>query len=108
LRGAPARKECEFINAGVILSCPAQDFLAARIELDAARLLDVFRHVNYHRPWPAGLRDFVRTSCDIPNLRSAGACSGESLPRTCSGVGTGSPPRTGASLKISRACADML
>jgi hypothetical protein len=29
----------EFINAGVILSCPARDFLAARIELDERRLL---------------------------------------------------------------------
>jgi hypothetical protein len=28
----------EFVNAGVIVSCPARDFLEARIELDEARL----------------------------------------------------------------------
>jgi hypothetical protein len=29
----------EFVNAGVIVSCPARDFLEARIALDEARLL---------------------------------------------------------------------
>jgi hypothetical protein len=29
----------EFVNVGVIVSCPAQGFLAARIELDEQRLL---------------------------------------------------------------------
>ena len=29
----------EFVNAGVIVSCQTRDFLAARIELDAPRLL---------------------------------------------------------------------
>jgi hypothetical protein len=29
----------EFINAGVVLFCEARDFLAARVELDEARLL---------------------------------------------------------------------
>jgi hypothetical protein len=28
----------EFVNIGVIVSCPARDFLIARFELDAARL----------------------------------------------------------------------
>jgi hypothetical protein len=29
----------EFVNAGAILFCPARDFLAARVDLDEARLL---------------------------------------------------------------------
>jgi hypothetical protein len=29
----------EFVNVGVIVSCPSRDFLAARIELDEQRLL---------------------------------------------------------------------
>jgi hypothetical protein len=39
LRVVPRVEREEFINAGVILSCPAQDFLGARIELDERRLL---------------------------------------------------------------------
>ena len=39
LRCVPRVDREEFINAGVILSCPAQDFLGARIELDERRLL---------------------------------------------------------------------
>ena len=39
VRVVPRVEREEFINAGVILSCPAQDFLAARIELDERRLL---------------------------------------------------------------------
>jgi Protein of unknown function (DUF3037) len=39
VRVVPRVEREEFINAGVILSCPAQDFLGARIELDDRRLL---------------------------------------------------------------------
>jgi hypothetical protein len=39
VRVVPKVERGEFVNAGVILSCPAQDFLEARIELDEARLL---------------------------------------------------------------------
>ena len=39
IRVVPRVEREEFINAGVILSCPAQDFLGARIELDERRLL---------------------------------------------------------------------
>jgi hypothetical protein len=39
IRVVPRVDRGELINVGVILSCPALDFLDARIELDAARLL---------------------------------------------------------------------
>lgn len=39
VRVVPRVEREEFINAGVVLSCPTRDFLAARIELDEARLL---------------------------------------------------------------------
>ncbi len=38
VRVVPRVEREEFVNAGVILSCPAREFLAARIELDEARL----------------------------------------------------------------------
>lgn len=38
VRVVPRVEREEFINIGVIVSCPAQDFLEARIELDEARL----------------------------------------------------------------------
>ena len=39
IRVVPRVERGELINVGVILSCPTADFLDARIELDAARLL---------------------------------------------------------------------
>ena len=39
VRVVPRVEREEFINAGVVLSCPSQGFLGARIELDEARLL---------------------------------------------------------------------
>jgi hypothetical protein len=39
LRVVPRVEREEFINVGVIVSCPAQRFLEARIELDESRLL---------------------------------------------------------------------
>ena len=39
IRVVPRVDREEFVNAGVIVSCPARDFLEARIELDPARVL---------------------------------------------------------------------
>ena len=39
IRVVPRVDREEFVNVGVIVSCPAREFLEARIELDAARLL---------------------------------------------------------------------
>jgi hypothetical protein len=39
VRVVPRVERGEFVNAGVILSCAAEGFLQARIELDEARLL---------------------------------------------------------------------
>jgi hypothetical protein len=39
IRVVPRVERGELINVGVILSCPAVDFLEARIELDVPRLL---------------------------------------------------------------------
>ena len=39
IRVVPRVEREEFLNVGVILSCPAKKFLEARIELDEARLL---------------------------------------------------------------------
>jgi hypothetical protein len=38
VRVVPRVEREEFVNVGVIVSCPAQDFLQARIELDEPRL----------------------------------------------------------------------
>lgn len=38
IRVVPRVDREEFVNVGVIISCPAQDFLEARIELDEKRL----------------------------------------------------------------------
>jgi hypothetical protein len=39
IRVVPRVDREEFLNVGVIISCPAKDFLEARIELEEARLL---------------------------------------------------------------------
>ena len=39
IRVVPRVEREEFVNAGVILSCPARDFLEARIELDETRVV---------------------------------------------------------------------
>ena len=38
IRVVPRVEREEFINAGVIVSCPAKNFLKAKVELDPARL----------------------------------------------------------------------
>ena len=39
IRVVPKVEREEFVNVGVIVSCPAREFLEARVELDEARLL---------------------------------------------------------------------
>jgi hypothetical protein len=39
VRVVPKVERAEFVNAGVIVSCPTRDLLVARIELDEQRLL---------------------------------------------------------------------
>lgn len=46
IRVVPKVDREEFINAGVILSCPDLSFLEARIELDEARLLALDPNVD--------------------------------------------------------------
>ena len=41
IRVVPRVEREEFVNVGVILSCPARDFLEACIELEPARLLAI-------------------------------------------------------------------
>ncbi len=63
IRVVPRVDREEFLNVGVIVSCPAKDFLEARIELDEARLLA------------------FDPSLDIEAIRNHLA----SIPRICSG-----------------------
>jgi len=68
IRVVPRVEREEFINAGVILSCPAQDFLEARIALDEQRL----RALD-----PAVDIDAVRTHlASIPIICAGGATAG--------------------------------
>jgi hypothetical protein len=46
IRVVPRVEREEFVNVGVIVSCPPKDFLEARIELDDQRLLALDPHVN--------------------------------------------------------------
>jgi len=41
IRVVPRVEREEFVNVGVIVYCPARDFLEARIELDEQRLLAI-------------------------------------------------------------------
>jgi hypothetical protein len=41
IRLVPKVEREEFVNVGVIISCPAREFLEARIELDESRLIAV-------------------------------------------------------------------
>ena len=48
VRVVPRVERGEFVNAGVIVSCAATNFLQARIELDEARLLALDAHADLH------------------------------------------------------------
>ena len=68
VRVVPRVEREEFINAGVILSCPAQDFLGARIELDERRLLALDAAVDL---------EAVRANlASIPLICAGGAAAG--------------------------------
>ena len=68
VRVVPRVEREEFINAGVILSCQAQDFLAARIELDERRLLALDANVDL---------ETVRANlASIPLVCAGGAAAG--------------------------------
>ncbi|HKU16835.1 MAG TPA: DUF3037 domain-containing protein [Steroidobacteraceae bacterium] len=68
VRVVPRVEREEFINAGVILSCADQDFLAARIELDERRLLALDAAVDLET-----VRDNLAS---IPLVCAGGAAAG--------------------------------
>jgi hypothetical protein len=68
VRVVPRVDREEFVNAGVIVSCPARDFLDARIDLDAGRLLALDSTVDL---------DAVRTNlASIPIICAGGPDAG--------------------------------
>ena len=46
IRVVPRVEREEFVNVGVIVSCPQRDFLECRIEVDEARLLALFPSID--------------------------------------------------------------
>ena len=48
IRVVPRVEREEFINVGVVLHCPAQAYLGARVALDRARVLAVFPGLDAH------------------------------------------------------------
>jgi hypothetical protein len=46
IRVVPRVEREEFVNVGVIVSCPQRDFLDCRIEIDEARLLALFPSID--------------------------------------------------------------
>lgn len=68
IRVVPRVERGEFVNAGVIVSCDAKRYLAARIELDEARLLALAPGLDL----PA-IRDALAT---IPAICAGGAAAG--------------------------------
>src|SRR6266513_682834 len=71
-RIVPRVEREEFVNVGVIVSCPARDFLEARIELDEARL----RALD-----PALDLETVRAHLDALRAISAGDSQGGAIAR---------------------------
>ena len=68
IRVVPRVDREEFINVGVIVSCPALDYLAARIELDEARLRVLHPGIDL---------DMVRQNlASIPTICAGGPGSG--------------------------------
>jgi hypothetical protein len=68
IRVVPRVERGEFVNAGVIVSCPALKFLEARIELDEARLLALDPAVDL-----AAVREHLAT---IPRICAGGDDAG--------------------------------
>ncbi len=68
VRVVPRVERGEFVNAGVIVSCPAKNYLKARVELDAERLAALD---------PAFDRETVeRHLAAIPAICEGGAAAG--------------------------------
>jgi hypothetical protein len=68
VRVVPRVERGEFVNAGAIVSCQTDDFLAARIELDEARLLSLDP--------AADLEEIRRNLASIPLICTGGARAG--------------------------------
>jgi hypothetical protein len=68
IRVVPRVEREEFVNAGVIVSCPEKSFLAARIELEEARLLALDPHADV-----AAIRAHLET---IPRVCEGGDGAG--------------------------------
>lgn len=68
LRVVPRVDREEFVNVGVIVSCPAKSFLEARVELDEPRLLALAPDIDV---------EAVRTHlASIPVICAGGAAAG--------------------------------
>lgn len=68
VRVVPRVEREEFVNAGVILSCPARDFLEACIELDERRVLSLD---------PSADLDLIRSHlASIPRIAKGGTGAG--------------------------------
>jgi hypothetical protein len=68
VRVVPRVEREEFINAGVVLSCPSQGFLDARIDLDESRLLALDERVDL-----VAVRENLAS---IPLICAGGAAAG--------------------------------
>jgi hypothetical protein len=68
IRVVPRVERGEFVNVGVIVSCPAQGFLDARIEVDEARLRSLDPHVDLE-----AVREHLAS---IPKICAGGASAG--------------------------------
>ncbi|NNE70814.1 MAG: DUF3037 domain-containing protein [Rhodothermales bacterium] len=75
IRLVPQVERDEFVNVGVILCCPAQNFAEARIHLDEARILALYPKLDL---------DSIRTHL-------------EAIPRICAG-----DPASGPIAKLSQ------
>lgn len=73
IRVVPRVEREEFVNVGVIVSCPALEYLAARIELDEARLRAIAPDIDL---------DLVRENlASIPAICSGSGPIGRLTPR---------------------------
>ncbi|HZZ94978.1 MAG TPA: DUF3037 domain-containing protein [Usitatibacter sp.] len=68
IRVVPRVEREEFLNAGVIVSCPERGFLEARVELDEARLLALDPHADV-----GAIRAHLAT---IPRITAGGPGAG--------------------------------
>jgi hypothetical protein len=74
IRVVPRVDREEFMNVGVIISCPAKDFLEARIEMDEARLLAFAPQVDLE-PVRAHLASIPRICAGGPDAGPIGQLS---------------------------------